>query len=74
MYAENAPKQLSILEFLFGVLKLWISWTRKMSRIAFVVFVWLIVTPTITSWIFHAYFSKDWNTVATIYTRLYNRV
>uniref|UniRef100_A0A7S2T0G4 RING-type E3 ubiquitin transferase n=1 Tax=Chloropicon primus TaxID=1764295 RepID=A0A7S2T0G4_9CHLO len=59
IYSDNAPRVLSLSEFITGLLqRLWQA-SRSCLRFVMVGFVWLAVVPLITSWVWRLCFARS---------------
>jgi len=68
-YAENAPEQLSKMEVLSGlILRATYRWTPLALRVLLSMFIWLILLPLLTAYIYQAWMYKP-SSVSVRWTR-----
>lgn len=59
VYKADMPNELSLYQFIQGLASKIIKILKSSTRLAFVLIVWLVLLPFITSKVFHFYFYNN---------------
>ncbi len=74
IYAEDAPRKLRLMQVVIGALQMGGQSFTRVLRILLVIFMWTVVTPIITSWLWRLYFSRSTTDILEIFNRTYSEL
>lgn len=67
IYAENAPARLSPQEFVLGIAVKVFRLLRLLQRFVYLCFVWLLVIPFVTHWVWELSFIKSFGEAQSVF-------